>query len=456
MLNIQVIILAAGKGTRMYSPLPKVLHHVGGLPLLGHVVQAVEKLSPLKTTVVLSPHLPEVEHYVQSYSSVKTAYQHEALGTAHAVLCGLSKNDIDAPILILFGDTPLIQAETLENFIQEFLTLPLDTAAMVVGIKPNDSKNYGRILLNESQEISEIVEAKGASNEVLAQNLCNSGVMILKGSLAESLLKSIEKNYLSQEYYLTDVVKVARAQGHKVKLYVHDNAEELEGVNNCVELADIETCLQKRWRHRAMMQGVSMVDPESVYLSYDTILASGVKLYPHIFFGPGVQIEAQVEIFPFTHIEGTIVKQNSKIGPYARLRPGCVIEKQSKIGNFVEMKNTHLGTGSKVNHLSYLGDAQIGENTNIGAGTITANFDGYQKWSTKIGQKVSVGANCSLVAPLTIGDGAIIGAGSTVTKDVSDQTLVIARTPQKNFDQKGQEHRLRAQNSKTSTTKGND
>ncbi len=446
--NVQIIILAAGKGTRMHSPLPKVLHKAGGLPLLGYVFKAVESLNPQDTTVVLSPHLPEVEHYVRAHSfKPNVVYQKEPLGTAHAVLCALDplQNSTD-PILILFGDTPLIQSKTLSKMIDAFDSMSPEVAALVVGIQPQDPKNYGRIVTNEDQEVLEIVEAKEASAQILEQTLCNSGIMILNGKKAFSLLSAIENKNQSQEYYLTDIVKVARTQGHQVKLYLHQEAIELEGINNCAELAEIEAYLQRKWRQEAMAKGVSLIDPQNTYFSYDTKIASGATIYPYVFLGPGVTIETQVDILSFTHIEGTTIKEGAKIGPYARLRPGTVIDEQSRVGNFVEIKNSYFGAGSKANHLSYIGDAKVGKATNIGAGTITCNYDGHQKWPTEIGNHVSVGANCSLVAPLVIGDEAIIGAGSIVTKDVPSQALTIARAVQKNLEQKAPAYHQRIKN----------
>lgn len=432
--NILTIILAAGKGTRMKSAVPKVLHRLGGLPILGHVLNAVEKIKSKQTVLVLSAETPAVEQYAKSHSlSPEIVYQHQQSGTGHAVLCAESYlQNFTGPVLVLFGDTPLIRPETLEKAIETFTSFPSSSpvAAMIVGIIPSDAKNYGRLILGEAEDVIDIVEAKNASPEILTIPLCNSGVMILDGRHALSLLRAIERNPLGNEYYLTDVVKIARRQGHRTGLYRAENAVELEGINSRSELAWAEAQLQHRWRTAAMAQGVTLMDPESVYFSYDTQLSADVTIYPHVFFGPCVKIESGVDIMPFTHLEGTHIKTGSKIGPYARLRPGTIIGENARVGNFVELKNTTFASRAKASHLSYVGDAEVGEGTNIGAGTITCNYDGYNKWQTRIGRDVLIGANSSLVAPLTIGDHAIIGAGTTVTKNVAEEALTIGRSKQ--------------------------
>lgn len=443
--NILTIILAAGKGTRMKSSVPKVLHKLGGCPILGHVLNGVEKIKPTRSLLVLSPDMPAVEGYARQHPlSLNIAYQNQQQGTGHAVLCAEPYlQDFDGIVLVLFGDTPLIRPETLERALKKFASFSPRVAAMVVGMIPSNPKNYGRIILDEAENVMDIVEAKGAAPEVLTIPLCNSGIMILDGRHALPLLQAIQENPASGEYYLTEVVSIAHRQGHRVGFYRAEDAIELEGINSRSELAWAEAQLQCRWRTAAMEGGVTLIDPQNVYFSYDTRLSADVTVYPHVFFGPGVKVESGAEIMPFTHLEGVSIKARAKIGPYARLRPGTIIEEEGRVGNFVEMKNTIFGRRSKANHLSYVGDAEVGEETNIGAGTITCNYDGYHKWSTKIGHHVLVGANSSLVAPLTIGDYAVVGAGSVVTKDIAQESLTVARSKQMDITKGGRDFHQR-------------
>ena len=453
--NILTIILAAGKGTRMKSLVPKVLHKLGGYPILGHVLNTVEKIKSNHNLLLLSPDTPDIEHYARRHPlSLDIVYQDEQKGTGHAVLCAKSYlRDFKGIVLILFGDTPLIRPETLKTMLEKFSSFSPRISAMVVGMIPSNPKNYGRLILDEAENVIDIIEAKGASAKILDIPLCNSGVMLLDGCYALSMLQSIQENAESGEYYLTDVVSIARQQGHRVGFYRAEDPNELEGINSRSELAWAEAQLQYRWRTAAMEEGVTLIDPQSIYFSYDTQLSGDVTVYPHVFFGAGVTVESGVEIMPFTHLEGVAVKARAKIGPYARLRPGTIVGEESRIGNFVEMKNTVFGRGAKAGHLSYIGDAEVGEATNIGAGTITCNYDGYHKWPTKIGHHVLVGANSSLVAPLTIGSYAIIGAGSTVTKDVAEEALAVGRSRQMDITDGGKAFHERKKNRNTHTKK---
>ena len=431
--GLVTLILAAGKGTRMKSSTPKMLHKLGGKPMLGYVLDAVEALKPDHAGIVLGREMPDVETYVRGHSlSPSVFYQESPHGTGHAVLCAEPfLKDFPGKVLVLLGDAPLVRPETLQNVLKAYEAFSTRPAVMVVGMTPLDPKNYGRLVVDEAGGLREIVETRGASADILSLPLCHSGVMVLDGRHALALLKSIQKNKESGEYYVTDIVRIAQEKGFEPVVYRAEEATEFEGVNSRQELAEAEECLQGRWRQHVMEKGVTLLDPKSVYLSYDTILAPDVTVYPYVFFGPGVQVESGVEIKPFTHLEGVHIKARAKIGPYARLRPGTLIEEEACVGNFVEMKNTRFGPGSKASHLSYVGDAVVGKKTNIGAGVITCNYDGYTKWQTEIGAQVLVGANSALVAPLSIGDGAVVGAGSVITKDVSSDSLAVSRGAQR-------------------------
>jgi bifunctional UDP-N-acetylglucosamine pyrophosphorylase/glucosamine-1-phosphate N-acetyltransferase len=447
--HVLTIVLAAGKSTRMLSSVPKVLHKLGGLPILGYVLKAVAEIKPDRTVVVLSKEGGQVEEYLKE-NPVDIVYQEEQLGTGHAVLCNEAYlKNFDGAVLILYGDTPLITSDSLIKALKAFNSFsPSPPTAMVIGMSPSDPKSYGRIILDDQGNVRDIIESKNADPQTLKNPLCNSGMMILDGGRALALLKAIEPDTKTGEYYLTDVVKVAHLQGLPIGFYHAESAIEFEGINNRRELAWAEAQLQHHWRTLAMDKGVTLVDPNTVYFSYDTQIEADVTVYPHVFFGPGVKVERGVEIMSFTHLEGACIKSKSKIGPYARLRPGTLVGEKGRVGNFVEIKNAVCGPEVKVNHLSYIGDAEVGEKTNVGAGTITCNYDGYKKWKTKIGSQVLVGANSSLIAPLTIGHGAVIAAGSIVAQDVKEEALAISRPQQVEINQGGKRFHERKQKNK--------
>jgi bifunctional UDP-N-acetylglucosamine pyrophosphorylase/glucosamine-1-phosphate N-acetyltransferase len=426
------IVLAAGKGTRMKSALPKVLHEIAGKPMIGHVLDTVAPLAPLKTVVVVGPDMDDVTAAVAAQGTeAETAIQRERLGTADAVkaaetaLAGCNSDTV----LILYGDTPLIRTETLAAMLAERAG---GASVVVLGFRPEDPGAYGRLICDASGALEAIVEARDATAEQLAVGLCNSGVMAVDATHLFDWLSRVENDNAKGEYYLTDIVAIARAEGHRCAV-VEAPAEELMGVDSRAALAAAEAVWQQSRRALAMEDGATMLDPETVWFSHDTVVGHDVVIGPNIVFGPGVSVADNVEIRAFSHLEGVRIEEEAIIGPFARLRPGAVIGKGAFVGNFVEVKNAILGEGAKASHLSYLGDADIGAKTNIGAGTITCNYDGYAKHRTVIGKSVFIGSNTALVAPVTVGDGAVVGAGSTGVSDVGADALAVARGKQVNL-----------------------
>jgi bifunctional UDP-N-acetylglucosamine pyrophosphorylase/glucosamine-1-phosphate N-acetyltransferase len=417
------IILAAGSGTRMKSARAKVLHNVAGFPMIAHVKRACESLSPQRIVAVLAPDADDVAAVIKPHGSV---VQKDRLGTAHAVLAAKDAlKDFEGRILVVFGDTPLIRSETLALLAGQ--KSPLSLMAFETD-KPNA---YGRVFLNGEDLAEKIIEYKDATPEQRKNRLCNGGVMAFDSKVIWSLLAAIKPHNAQGEYYLTDAVELARAKGLACGC-VNVDPEEPLGVNSRVELAEAESLMQRRLRRTAMEEGVTLTDPETVYFSADTRLGRDVTVGPNVVFGVGVTVEEGVEILPFCHLEGVTVKRGACIGPYARLRPGSVVGEEAHIGNFVELKKADVAAGAKINHLSYIGDASIGPKTNVGAGTITCNYDGVHKHRTEIGANVFVGSNSSLVAPVTIGDGATIAAGSTITENVPAEAMAVARERQVN------------------------
>jgi bifunctional UDP-N-acetylglucosamine pyrophosphorylase/glucosamine-1-phosphate N-acetyltransferase len=428
--KIAVIVLAAGLGTRMKSKLSKVLHPLAGRPMICHLMETIDGLDPDEVSVVVGDYMDDVSEVVSPFP---TAVQSERLGTAHAVLAARETiADFDGDVLVLYGDTPLITADTLEAMLDARAS-SLDPAVVVLGFTPDDPGNYGRLFLGEDGALDAIVEAKDATDEQLQIGLCNSGVMAIDGKVMWSLLDRVGMDNAKGEYYLTDIIKLARNDG-RACVAIEGDGDELIGINSRIELAEAEAILQDRLRFQAMENGVSLTDPTTVFLCHDTKFGQDVSIGPNVFFGPGVTIGDGAVINAFCHIEGAEVLPKASIGPFARLRPGTKVSEGAKVGNFVEVKNALLEPGAKVSHLSYIGDAQIGEGANIGAGTITCNYDGFLKSQTIIGKGAFVGSNTALVAPVTIGDGAIVGAGSTITKDVNADALSVARAPQKSVD----------------------
>lgn len=421
--NIATLILAAGWGTRMQSNIPKVLHKIAHQPLLSWVLNAAESLSPERQIVVVRPGMDQVKNVI---GNAQIVLQEKGEGTGAAVMAARSLlEDFKGDVLVLFGDTPFITAETLQCLI-ETRRSSSNPAVVIVGFKPEDPGEYGRIVMNAQNQIERIVEYKDATELEREIALCNSGVMAIDGACLFNLIDKLTPNNVKGEYYLTDIIEHARQMGRHCTV-VEASEEELMGINSRADLARAEIEAQTQLRGAALAMGVTLTDPDSVYLSFDTKLGKDITIGPNVVVMPGVEIRDNVIIHAFCHLEGAKIKEGAIVGPFARLRPGSDIGCDVHIGNFVEVKNSQFEAKSKANHLSYIGDAHIGKSSNIGAGTITCNYDGVKKSRTILGDHVFIGSNSALVAPVQIGNGAIIGAGSVVTNDVTDNALCIAR-----------------------------
>lgn len=426
MSQTAAVILAAGQGIRMKSALPKVLHPLAGRAMIDHVRAALAPLEPARAVVVIGPDMDAVAAAV---APLATAVQAEPLGTADAVKAARrALSGFEGTVLVLFGDTPLITTETLEALVAEQRRLP-ELAVVVLGFRPQDPGAYGRLVIGDDGALEAIVEARDASAAELAIPLCNSGVMAIDGAVLFALLERIGNDNAKGEYYLTDIVAMARSEGRAAG-HIEASEYELLGVNSRSELALAEQAMQWRLREAAMAAGATLADPATVYLSYDTRLGQDVVVGPHVVFGRGVEVGDGAEIRGFCHIEGARIAPGAAVGPFARLRRGSEIGQGARVGNFVEVKNATLEAGAKANHLAYIGDARVGADANVGAGTITCNYDGFMKSHTDIGAGVFIGSNSALVAPVSIGDGAVIGAGSVITQDVEADALAITRPAQ--------------------------
>ncbi len=423
MTRTAVVILAAGMGTRMKSDLPKVLHPVAGRPMINHLIDTAAGLDPERVVVVIGPGMDDVARAVAPHPTV---VQTERLGTGHAVKCARDAlAGFDGDVLVLYGDTPMITRETLERMLKMRRSAP-HPAVVVLGFEPEQGGEYGRLVTGEKGALELIVEWRDATPAQRDLRLCNSGVMCVDGGRLFELIDRLGNDNAKGEYYLTDIVALARFEGLHCG-YVEGDADELVGVNSRVELAQAEAILQQRLRLRAMENGATLIDPSSVFLSWDTRIGRDVVIGPNVFFGPGVGVGDRVEIRAFSHIEGASVADGATVGPFARLRPEAEIGAGAHIGNFVEVKKATVEAGAKVNHLTYVGDARVGAGANIGAGTITCNYDGFTKSFTDIGANAFIGSNSALVAPVRIGDGAVVGAGSVITRDVAPGALAVAR-----------------------------
>jgi bifunctional UDP-N-acetylglucosamine pyrophosphorylase / glucosamine-1-phosphate N-acetyltransferase len=424
-----VVILAAGQGTRMRSDTHKVLHPIASRPLLLHLLDRVDALGAEKRVVVVGKGRDQVEKAIAG-RDVNIAVQAEQKGTGHAVQqAERALGHYDGPVLVLYADTPFVEAETLRRMIDR-LNGDGGPGVVVLASQPDDPLKYGRIILEQGDRIAKMVEYKDATEEERAVRLCNSGMMAVRAGDLFRWLGQVGNDNAAGEYYLPDIVNIAAAEGREA-VVIEGDPYEAAGVNSRAELAHLELEWQRRRREQALDEGATLIDPESVWFAYDTKLGRDVTVEPHVVFGPGVEVADGATIHAFSHIEGAIIGAKASIGPFARIRPGTRLAERTKVGNFVELKKAEVGEGAKVNHLSYVGDASVGPRANIGAGTITCNYDGFGKYKTMIGAGAFIGSNTALVAPVTVGDGAIIGAGSVITEDVEADALAVERSEQK-------------------------
>ncbi|ATU91744.1 bifunctional UDP-N-acetylglucosamine diphosphorylase/glucosamine-1-phosphate N-acetyltransferase GlmU [Phyllobacterium zundukense] len=421
------VILAAGEGTRMKSSLPKVLHPIAGLPIVAHVAKAVHGAGGSDIALVVGRGAEKVEAAVRSIVANVTVHeQTERLGTGHAVLA--AREAIAAgydDMLVVFGDTPLVETAALE---QARAKLAEGADVVVMGFRPGNPQGYGRLIEQDGRLIA-IREEKDASEAEKKIGFCNGGLMALRGDSALPLLGKITNSNAKGEYYLTDVVEIANAAGKSV-VAIEISPDNVIGINTRAELAEAEAIWQNRKRRAMMLAGVTIQAPETVFFAHDTLIEADVILEPNIVFGPGVSIASGAIIHAFSHLEGAKVGPNATVGPFGRLRPGADLSAKAKVGNFVEVKNAKIGVGAKISHLTYIGDATVGADANVGAGTITCNYDGYNKALTEIGANVFVGSNSSLVAPVSIGDNAYIASGSVITANVPADALAFGRARQ--------------------------
>lgn len=424
---LTTVILAAGKGTRMKSRLPKVLHPIAGRPMLGHVLAAATGLDSAKTVLVSGPGMDEVAGYAKSVAAnVSIAIQENQLGTGDAARAAAPQiSDKDGVVLFVFGDTPLVRRETLADMVERCRK---ESDIVILGFEAADPTGYGRVV-RDGDEVRRIVEHKDASEEIRAIRLCFGGPMAVRATHLPMLLGSLTNDNAQGEYYLTDFVAHGREAGLSCSAVVCPESD-IQGVNSRADLASGEVVMQKRLRAAAMAGGVTFLDPETVYLSHDTQFGEDVTVGQNVVFAPGCRIAAGATIKAFSHLEGADIGEGAEIGPFARIRPGTSVGRKARIGNFVETKKAKIEDGAKVNHLTYIGDARVGAGANVGAGTITCNYDGYNKFFTDIGAGAFIGSNSSLVAPVKIGDGAYVGSGSVVTKDIAPDALAVARGKQ--------------------------
>ncbi|MDF9302319.1 bifunctional UDP-N-acetylglucosamine diphosphorylase/glucosamine-1-phosphate N-acetyltransferase GlmU [Tritonibacter mobilis] len=427
-MSTALVILAAGKGTRMNSDLPKVLHQIAHAPMLEHAMRAGGALDPERTVVVAGHEAEMVRAATAEIAPEATVVlQEEQLGTGHAVLqARAALEGFRGDVVVLYGDTPFVSAETLQRMIEARSRADL----VILGFEAADPARYGRLIM-QGESLEKIVEFKDASDAERAITFCNSGLMACNAEVMFGLLDQVGNDNASGEYYLTDLVELARAEGLSVTAVSCPEAETL-GINSRADLAAAEAVFQAHARAELLDIGVTLTAPETVHLAFDTIIGRDTVIEPNVVFGPGVTVESGALIRAFSHLEGCHVSRGAKVGPYARLRPGAELAEDTHVGNFVEIKNAEIAAGAKVNHLTYIGDASVGEATNIGAGTITCNYDGVMKHRTEIGARAFIGSNTCLVAPVTVGDEAMTATGAVITKDVADGDLAIARVQQTN------------------------
>ncbi|WP_378951263.1 bifunctional UDP-N-acetylglucosamine diphosphorylase/glucosamine-1-phosphate N-acetyltransferase GlmU [Mesorhizobium sp. ANAO-SY3R2] len=434
------IILAAGEGTRMKSAMPKVLHKIAGLAMVAHVATTAEAAGAGDIALVVGHGGDEVKKAAEGFAPKAEVFEQKArLGTAHAVLA--ARHAIERgydDLLVMFGDTPLIEAESLAAARAK---LAEGAAVVVIGFRPPNPAGYGRLIEKDGRLVA-IREDKDCSDDERKIGFCNAGLMAVSGSQALKLLDQVGNANAKGEFYLTDIVELADRAGLKV-VATEAAFESVLGINNRAELAEAEAIWQKRRRRQAMLDGATLIAPETVYFSHDTEIGTDVLVEPNVWFGPGVKVAASATIHAFSHLEGTKVGPRAEVGPFARLRPGADLHEKAKVGNFCEVKKATIEKGAKVNHLTYIGDARVGAGANIGAGTITCNYDGYSKFFTDIGEGAFIGSNSSLVAPIAIGAGAYVASGSVITDEVPADSLAFGRARQKTLPGKGKQLRER-------------
>jgi bifunctional UDP-N-acetylglucosamine pyrophosphorylase/glucosamine-1-phosphate N-acetyltransferase len=436
---LTVLVLAAGKGTRMKTERPKVLHPLAGRSMIGHVLATAAALEPARTVVVLARDMEAVEAEVARGSiAARIAIQEPQLGTGHALMAARELLPDSGEVLVVYGDTPLITAATLEALLEA--RREADAAVAVLGMRPPDPSGYGR-LAHDGDGLAAIVEERHADETLKREGVCNAGIMALDAARIGPLLDALELRKGKNEYYLTDIVMHARARGWPCVALEGPWLEGI-GINSQGQLAEAEALMQGRLRATAMANGVSLTAPETVFLCADTELAEGVEIGPYVVLGPGVAVAERVQILPFCHLEGVRVEPGARIGPFARIRPQSAIGEGAHIGNFVEIKNATVEPGAKANHLAYVGDARVGRKANVGAGAITCNYDGFAKHRTEIGAGAFIGSNAVLIAPVAVGDGAYVAAGSTINRDVPEGSLSIGRGRQTDIE--GGAARIRA------------
>ncbi|WFL76507.1 bifunctional UDP-N-acetylglucosamine diphosphorylase/glucosamine-1-phosphate N-acetyltransferase GlmU [Altererythrobacter arenosus] len=428
MREFAAIILAAGKGTRMKSDLHKVLHPIAGRAMIDHLMASVDELAPARKVVVVGAGREQLETALGDRAA--TCLQEPQLGTGHAVQQAQAQLEgFEGDVLVMYGDVPFVRPATMQAMLDR-LRGDDAPAAVVLGFEPDEALQYGRVIADGEGRISKMVEFKDASEEERACRLCNSGLMAARASDLWALLDRVGNDNAQGEYYLPDIVNIAIGDGRTCAAVTTDTPDEVAGINSRAELAAAERQWQEYRREEAMAEGVSLKAPETVFFSWDTEIGRDVTIEPNVVFGPGVKIDDGAHIKAFSHIEGATIGREAQVGPFARLRPGAVMEEGAFVGNFVEMKKAVLGPGAKASHLSYLGDTTVGANANIGAGTITCNYDGYFKYKTEIGERAFIGSNSALIAPVKIGADAIVAAGSAVSRDVAPGELRMVRGEQ--------------------------
>ena len=428
-MDICSIILSAGKGNRMSSDIPKPLHTISGKSMLQWVIDANKDAEIKKSIIVVPKNNPSIKNIT---SDLKTVIQPIALGTGDAVKKTIPLlKKFSGIILVCFADTPFISPKSLRKIIKAFNN---DTKLVISGFKKKEKNNYGKIIFSKNNHPLEIIEQKNAELKDVESKFCNGGIMAMHSSVLNDLNK-IEKDLITNEYYLTDIVKILNKKNKEIA-FVEINEEEILGINDQVDLSIAERLSQNSLRKQAMLKGVKLIDPDTVFFNFDTNIGKNVIIHPNVVFGKNVNIGSSVEIKSFSHIEDSEIKENCVIGPFARIRGSSTLGKNIKIGNFVEIKKSNLGNNVKINHLSYIGDSEIGTSTNIGAGTITCNYDGENKNQTKIGKNSFVGSNSTIIAPINIGDNVVLGAGSVFNQDIPDNSLSIGRARQINKEKK--------------------